>query len=302
MSLLKVTGNDLLSFAQQVKSKLDTKQKNLIAGTGIEILANGTINVTLDTTVTVVLTTLPEANATTYEQYKSKIVLVPDSQSLEQNNNYIEYAISKTTSGDVTTYFWEKLGERHLDLSNYYNKQEVDSALALKADKSDYYKVKATALMGNDLLNVSGDTTPTGLEFAIADLAGLVGIINANNTTYSITTSSFITAWNDIISKLNGSNKSVAVKFKYTDSNSNIRMGVLNFMAKDSSEQRITFMSVGGGVYTSNNESTDLSLLNGATFDVAVETSLGTVSFRVLNAPNASITATELSSIINALG
>lgn len=159
MSKLNVTGNDLLSFSQAVKGKLDTKQGNLTAGYGIAIDNDGTIRVTLDTTVAVVLPSLPTANEEAWNLYHEKLVLIPDSSSQEPNNVYIEYVISKTTSGQTVTYFWEKVGEQQLDLSNYYNKTETDAKLALKADKTDYFKVKGAVKAGVDLPDVSVDTT-----------------------------------------------------------------------------------------------------------------------------------------------
>ena len=110
-------------IAQAVSGKQDT----LTAGTGIDI-TNNVISCTVDTGLYVVVQTLPAEPATGNE---NKIHLVPLASG-ETQNMYAEYI----WKGDA----WEKLGEKQIetDLSNYYNKTQVDSLLGDKVNVSDY--------------------------------------------------------------------------------------------------------------------------------------------------------------------
>lgn len=110
-------------IAQAVSGKQDT----LTAGEGIDI-TNNIISVDIDTTLYVVVQTLPAQPAAGNE---NKIHLVPLASG-ETQNMYAEYI----WKGDA----WEKLGEKQIDtdLSNYYNKTEVDNLLSAKTDNSTY--------------------------------------------------------------------------------------------------------------------------------------------------------------------
>lgn len=68
----------------------------------------------------VVLTTLPEANAASYETYHNSIVLIQDSTST--TGSYVEYVIQRTASGSSYTYAWERIGTTDTDLSDYVKK------------------------------------------------------------------------------------------------------------------------------------------------------------------------------------
>ena len=112
---------------QQIEQAVSGKQDTLTAGNGIDI-TNNVISVDIDTTLYVVVATLPAQPAAGNE---NKIHLVP-AASGETGNMYIEYL----WKGDA----WEKIGEKQIDtdLSDYYNKTEVDNLLSAKTDNSTY--------------------------------------------------------------------------------------------------------------------------------------------------------------------
>lgn len=112
---------------QQIQQAVSGKQDTLTAGEGIDI-TNNVISVDIDTTLYVVVQTLPAQPAAGNE---NKIHLVPLASG-ETQNMYAEYI----WKGDA----WEKLGEKQIDtdLSNYYNKTEVDNLLSAKTDNSTY--------------------------------------------------------------------------------------------------------------------------------------------------------------------
>ena len=111
----------------EIAQAVSGKQNTLTAGTGIDI-TNDVISCTIDTGLYVVVQTLPAQPAAGNE---NKIHLVP-SQSGETGDMYIEYL----WKGDA----WEKIGEKQIetDLSDYYNKTEVDNLLSAKTDNSTY--------------------------------------------------------------------------------------------------------------------------------------------------------------------
>lgn len=112
---------------QQIAQAVSGKQDTLTAGNGIDI-TNNVISVNIDTTLYVVVSTLPAQPAAGNE---NKIHLVPLASG-ETQNMYAEYI----WKGDA----WEKLGEKAIeaDLSDYYNKTEVDNLLSAKTDNSTY--------------------------------------------------------------------------------------------------------------------------------------------------------------------
>lgn len=113
----------------EIAQAVSGKQDSLTAGEGISI-ENNVISCTIDTTLYVVVETLPASPATGNE---NKIHLVPLASG-ESQNMYAEYI------WDADESEWEKLGERQIetDLSNYYNKTEVDNLLSAKTDNSTY--------------------------------------------------------------------------------------------------------------------------------------------------------------------
>ena len=119
--------NAATATTQQIEQAVSGKQDTLTAGNGIDI-TNNVISVDIDTTLYVVVSALPEVPAPGNE---NKIHLVP-AASGETQNMYIEYL----WKGDA----WEKIGEKQIDadLSDYYNKTEVDNLLSAKTDNSTY--------------------------------------------------------------------------------------------------------------------------------------------------------------------
>ena len=65
----------------------------------------------------VVLTTLPTADATSYETYHNKIVLITDKTSVTGSN--VEYVIVRSGTSESYTYSWEKIGTTTADLTAY---------------------------------------------------------------------------------------------------------------------------------------------------------------------------------------
>ena len=94
-------------------------QETLTPGTGIEITSGNVINCTIDTTLYVVVTTLPAEPASGNE---NKIHLVPDPSGVT-GNEYIEYL----WKGDE----WEQIGETTVetDLSDYWTSAQTQSAI-----------------------------------------------------------------------------------------------------------------------------------------------------------------------------
>ena len=119
--------NAATATTQQIQQAVSGKQDTLTAGNGIDI-TNNVISVDIDTTLYVVVSELPAEPAPGNE---NKIHLVPTTSG-ETQNMYAEYL----WKGDA----WEKIGEKQIetDLSDYYNKTEVDNLLGEKVDNSTY--------------------------------------------------------------------------------------------------------------------------------------------------------------------
>jgi hypothetical protein len=106
---------------------LAEKQKALTAGAGITILEDGTISATTALSLAYYpsLSDLPSVGAL------NTIYMIPSSQQVEPSNNYDEYI------WDTNNTRYEKIGtiSTQVDLSNYYNKQEVNALLDNKVNK-----------------------------------------------------------------------------------------------------------------------------------------------------------------------
>lgn len=133
----------------KIDALVQTKQNKLVSGTNIKtvngesILGSG--NISIDLTLLKVVTELPTSNID-----ETKIYLVSNSQT-SGSNIYTEYVY---TGGK-----WEILGEykSDIDLTPYAKTEDVNAALALKADKSDTYtkdevdsKVKASGTFSDE--------------------------------------------------------------------------------------------------------------------------------------------------------
>ena len=68
----------------------------------------------------VVLTTLPEESAASYETYKNNIVLINDSNSITGSS--IEYVMVRNGTSGSYTYRWERIGTTTADLNAYAKK------------------------------------------------------------------------------------------------------------------------------------------------------------------------------------
>ena len=117
-----------LSAAQGkiLKSLLDGKQVTLTPGTGIEITDDNTINVTLDTTVFKVVSSLPDSPAS---EDMNKIHLVP-SESTGENNSYKEYLWVNDEWEEIGTYV------STVDLAPYLTKEDAGKTYQKITDDS----------------------------------------------------------------------------------------------------------------------------------------------------------------------
>lgn len=143
---------------QQIQQAVSGKQNTLTAGTGIDI-TNDVISCTVDTGLYVVVQTLPAQPAAGNE---NKIHLVP-AQSGETGDMYIEYI----WKGDT----WEKLGEKQIetDLSDYYNKTEVDNLLSGKVDTQMYNQDYATLTAATQSAQTAADAAQSAIDTHIAN-------------------------------------------------------------------------------------------------------------------------------------
>lgn len=103
--------SNISDIQKDIKDLQDNKQDKLTPGTGIEITKDNVINVTLDTEILIVSDKLPETGI------ENKIYLIP-AEDGETGNIYNEYIWKNNT--------WEKIGQDKIDLSGYYNKEEID--------------------------------------------------------------------------------------------------------------------------------------------------------------------------------
>ena len=143
---------------QEIQQAVSGKQDTLTAGNGIDI-TNNVISVDIDTTLYVVVATLPAEPAAGNE---NKIHLVP-AASGETENMYIEYL----WKGDA----WEKIGEKQIetDLSDYYNKTEVDNLLSAKTDNSTYSAYTAATATLISSAQSAADAAQGDIDTHIAD-------------------------------------------------------------------------------------------------------------------------------------
>ena len=120
------------------------KQNKLTAGQGIKIVDN-TISVQVDSTLFVVVTSLPDAPASGNE---GKIHLVQLSKTAT-NNKYAEYVWRGTTDK------WEQLGtiSSKMDLSDYSTTEQVKALIKTETDA----RTAADTALGNRISALEGD-------------------------------------------------------------------------------------------------------------------------------------------------
>ena len=127
----------------EVKRAKAAEKKNADAIAGLKTQVDG-----LDLTLYVIVDSLPTSDIKT-----NKIYLVRNSSGAG-NNIYTEYAYINSA--------WEKIGEykADVDLSNYYNKSQVNNLLSGKADASNVYtKSQVDSMVGNKVTaEVSNNT------------------------------------------------------------------------------------------------------------------------------------------------
>lgn len=139
------------------------KQNKLTAGQGIKIVDN-TISVQVDSTLFVVVASLPSTPASGNE---GKIHLVPLGKT-SSNNKYAEYVWRGTTDK------WEQLGtiSSKMDLSDYSTTEQVKALIKSETDA----RTAADTALGNRIATLEGDEDV---------FAGKVGPSTSMTTSYS---------------------------------------------------------------------------------------------------------------------
>ncbi len=127
-----------------LNTAIGKKQDKLTAGQGIKIAGN-TISVQVDSTLFVVVTSLPDAPASGNE---GKIHLVQLSKT-GTNNKYAEYVWRGTTDK------WEQLGtiSSKMDLSDYSTTEQVKALIKTETDA----RTAADTALGNRIKSLEGD-------------------------------------------------------------------------------------------------------------------------------------------------
>ena len=126
----------------------------------------------IDTEIFVIVQTLPAPA----EGIPNKIYLVPKASGNEQENNtYEEFVL---VAGN-----WETLGKFKIDLSDYYNKSQVDTKLTTKLDKAGGTATDLTVASGFQtpkVVGVDGGALTIEAESGILNLEGESGITAAS--------------------------------------------------------------------------------------------------------------------------
>ena len=138
------TNSLLNSQVSALNTAIGKKQDKLTAGQGIKIAGN-TISVQVDSTLFVVVTSLPDAPASGNE---GKIHLVQLSKTAT-NNKYAEYVWRGTTDK------WEQLGtiSSKMDLSDYSTTEQVKALIKTETDA----RTAADTALGNRISALEGD-------------------------------------------------------------------------------------------------------------------------------------------------
>lgn len=138
------TNSLLNSQVSALNTAIGKKQDKLTAGQGIKIAGN-TISVQVDSTLFVVVTSLPDAPASGNE---GKIHLVQLSKTAT-NNKYAEYIWRGTTDK------WEQLGtiSSKMDLSDYSTTEQVTALVKAETNA----RTAAETALGNRISALEGD-------------------------------------------------------------------------------------------------------------------------------------------------
>jgi hypothetical protein len=175
------TNSLLNSQVSALNTAIGKKQDKLTAGQGIKIAGN-TISVQVDSTLFVVVTSLPDAPASGNE---GKIHLVPLSKT-STNNKYAEYIWRGTTDK------WEQLGtiSSKMDLSDYSTTEQVKALVKTETDArtaadtaETNARTAADTALGNRISALEGD------EDVFAGATGDVTSITTDFTGYFLNAS-----------------------------------------------------------------------------------------------------------------
>ena len=152
-----------------LNTAIGKKQDKLTAGQGIKIAGN-TISVQVDSTLFVVVTSLPDAPASGNE---GKIHLVQLGKT-GTNNKYAEYVWRGTTDK------WEQLGtiSSKMDLSDYSTTEQVKALIKTETDA----RTAADTALGNRIKSLEGD------EDVFQGTAGNASVIPPEFTGYWLAT------------------------------------------------------------------------------------------------------------------
>ena len=149
------TNNLLNSQVSALNTAIGKKQDKLTAGQGIKI-AGSTISVQIDSTLFVVVTSLPDAPANGNE---GKIHLVQLTKTAT-NNKYAEYVWRGSTDK------WEQLGtiSSKMDLSDYSTTEQVKALIKAETDArtaadtaETNARTAADTALGNRIKSLEGD-------------------------------------------------------------------------------------------------------------------------------------------------
>ena len=182
-----VSSTDTTYSSNKVDTLLASKQDTLTAGQNI-VISNNTISAIIDAGFQVeVVQTLPETGEA------NTIYFVPKEGGANPDV-YDEYMYINNA--------WEKIGSTEVDLSNYYNKTEVDGLLEGKQDKltaGNNITINGTTISANDT------TYSAGANIDITDNA-----IKAVGYRYNTTNGAFAEGDRDIVEGETTRHQSVA--------------------------------------------------------------------------------------------
>ena len=126
----------------------------------------------------VVLTTLPAADATSYETYHNNIVLITDNTSVTGSS--VEYVIVRSGTSGSYTYAWERIGTTTADLNAYAKKETKTSGPSNNNTSSTDLGTKTTSEVA-----ASTAEAEVSLKYAKADAttgsAGATTTANSGN-------------------------------------------------------------------------------------------------------------------------
>jgi hypothetical protein len=156
-----------------LQNNIDLKQNRVLAGTGIELTqnSNGTTTISAVSDLYIIVQILPAVGD------PNRIYMVPDG-----SGGYFQYIYEGGS--------WYPLGSSGgatVDLSNYYNKQNVDSLLSNKANITDVYTQAQTNTLLNNKTNQTDFNTLVSAVNAKANQASLNAHTSDTNNPHGTT-------------------------------------------------------------------------------------------------------------------